>query len=281
MYSRILFAVDDDEALAGAARVVAAYAHRWDAEVRVLHVHRIGAEAANGANRRLVHTVVDRLRSAGVRAEGEIRLVEHGDAIGPAIANAATREGADLVAIGSRGRSDLGGLFLGSVSHDASGGLSLPVLVLRASCTAPAEPARVLVGADGSAASDEAVTEAAEIAASFGATVVVVHVNQLFAAEGVSIVEPEERALAILRRAVATVEAHGVRAVAESALDRSAAHGIVAAAERHGADLVVLGSRRPSHLGGLLMGSVAHEAIHRLRCPVLLARRVGAAEPVG
>jgi nucleotide-binding universal stress UspA family protein len=281
MFSRILFAVDDDEALAGAVRVVAAHARRWGAEIRVLHIHRIGATTVNGASRRLVQTVVDRLRSDGVRAEGEIRLVDHGDRIGPAIARAATHEGADLVAIGSHGRSDLGGLFLGSVSHDASGGLSLPVLVVRTSCTAPAEPAKVLVGVDGSAASDEAVTEAAEIAASFGATVVVVHVNQVFGGAGVAIVEPEEDALAVLRRAVTAVEAHGVRATAEAPVDHSAANGIVAAAERHGADLVVLGSRRPSHLDGLLLGSVAHEAIHRLRCPVLLARRAATAQPVG
>jgi nucleotide-binding universal stress UspA family protein len=281
MYSRILFAVDDDEALAGAVPVVAAHARKWGAEVRVVHVHRIDPNAVGGAGRELVRSVVDRLRSDGVRAEGEIRLVDRGDAIGPAIASVATREGADLVAIGSRGRSDLGGLFLGSVSHDASGGLSLPVLVLRAACTAPAEPAKVLVGVDGSPASDEAVTEAAGIASSFGATVVVVHVNQVIAAEGVAMIEPEEHARTTLRRAVAAVEARGVRAIAEAPLDHSAANGIVAAAERHGADLVVLGSRRPSHLDGLLMGSVAHEAIHRLRCPVLLARRVGAAEPVG
>jgi len=281
MFSRILFAVDDDEALAGAVPVVAAYARTLGAEVRVLHVHPIDPHAVNGAGRELVDAVVDRMQSAGVRAEGEIRLVDHGERIGSAIASVAAREGADLVAIGSHGRSDLGALFLGSVSHDASAGLSLPVLVIRAACTAPATPAKVLVGVDGSAASDEAVTEAAEIAESFGATVVVVHVNQVIAAEGLAIVQPEEEALAVLHRAVAAVEAHGVRATADAALDRSAANGIVLAAERHAADLVVLGSRRPSHLDGLLMGSVAHETIHRLRCPVLLAHRVGREEPVG
>jgi nucleotide-binding universal stress UspA family protein len=55
------------------------------------------------------------------------------------------------------------------------------------------------------------------------------------------------------------------------------AGAIVAAAGRLDADLVVLGSRRPSHLGGLVLGSVAHEVIHQLRRPVLLARLVRAA----
>ncbi len=44
---------------------------------------------------------------------------------------------------------------------------------------------------------------------------------------------------------------------------------IAETSEREGADLVVLGSRRPSDLNGLLLGSVAHGLIHRLGKPVL------------
>ena len=51
-------------------------------------------------------------------------------------------------------------------------------------------------------------------------------------------------------------------------------------AELAGADLVVLGSRRPCALGELVAGSVAHSVVHRLRRPVLLARRVPVPEPV-
>src|SRR5215472_4150297 len=244
MYSRILFAVDDDETLSGAVPVVSALARKWGAEVRVLHVHRIDPGAPDAASRRLVTSVADRLRSDGVSAEGEIRLVHRGEKVGPAIARTATGAGADLVVVGSHGRSDLGAMFLGSVSHDAAAGLEAPVLVLRPSPAAPAESRTVLVGVDGSAASDEAVAEAADVAASFGATVVAVHVFQVMTAGGVAIVEPEEEARAMVRRAVAAVRARGVDATAEVVLDRSAPSGIVAAAERHGADLVVLGSRR-------------------------------------
>jgi nucleotide-binding universal stress UspA family protein len=280
VYSKILFAVEDDEALAGAVPVVAAYARRWGADVRVLHIHRIDTHVADSGSRELVHSVVERLRSEGVLAEGEIRLVDHDERIGPAIARAARNAEADLVAIGSRGRSDLGALFLGSVSRDAAAGLEAPVLVLRAASTAPAVPRTVVVGVDGSPASDEAVIEAADVAASFGAEVVVVHVSQVTTADAVAIVEPEEEALAITRRAVAAAQARGVGATAEVPVDHSAANGFVLAAERHHADLVVLGSRRPTHLGGLMLGSVAHEATHRLRCPVLLARRAASVEPI-
>jgi len=281
MYRRILFAVDDDEALPCAVPIVAAYARRWGAEVRVLHVHRIDHDAPNAASRRLVKAVVDRLESEGVPTEAEIRLVERGGKVGPIIARTATQAGADLVAVGSHGRSDLGAMFLGSVSHDAAGGLEAPVLVIKAACDAPVEPRTILVGTDGSAASEEAVIEAADVAASFGSKVVVVHVCQVVTNEAGAIVEPEEDARALVGRAVAAVARRGGSAEADVPVDHSAANGIVTAAERHHADLVVLGSRRPSHLSGLVLGSVAHEATHRLRCPVLLAHRVRSAESVG
>lgn len=73
MYSRILFAVDDDEALPAAVPVVVAYARKSKAVVRVLHVHRIAPAVTNGASRRLVKSVIERLEAEGVEAEGEMR----------------------------------------------------------------------------------------------------------------------------------------------------------------------------------------------------------------
>src|SRR5262249_37169562 len=151
---KILFAVADDEALAGAIPVVAACARKWGAEVRVLHVHEIQPNAPRAFSRRLVRSVVERLESEGVVAEGEVQVAEPGEKVGSIVARTAEQAGASLVAIGSHGRSGLGALFLGSVSDDAAGGLEVPVLVVRAGCTTPAVPRTVLVGVDGSAASD-------------------------------------------------------------------------------------------------------------------------------
>jgi nucleotide-binding universal stress UspA family protein len=150
------------------------------------------------------------------------------------------------------------------------------MLVVRAAAV-PSEPRTVLVAVDGSAASDEAAAEAAAIASGFGATVHVLHVLPLPRVAGAGLVESEEEAQAILHRGMAAVEERGVRATGDVAADPSVAGAIVAAASRLDADLVVLGSRRPSHLGGLVLGSVAHEVIHQLRRPVLLARLVRAA----
>lgn len=280
MYRRILFAVDDDDALLAAEPVVAAYARRLGAEVSVVHIHRIDPDAPSAPSRRLVGELVERLQSAGVCARGDVHLVDRPGSIADFIATAVRREGADLVAIGSHGRSDLGALFLGSISHGVAHAVDVPVLVLRAGCASSVEPRTVLVAVDGSATSDETAAEAGDVAQRFAADVVVLHVRVVMAAEGAAVVEPVEEARAVVGRAVAALQARGLRATGETLIDRSVAAGIVSAVDRHGADLVVLGSRRPSDIGGLLLGSVAHEAVHRLRCPVLLAGRAPAAEPV-
>lgn len=281
MYSRILFAVDEDESLEAAIRVLAAYARRLRSAVHVLHVHRIQAGAPDATGRRLVPAVIERLHEAGVEAAGgEVRLVRRGEDVGAMIAKVAIENRADLVAVGTHGRSDLGAIIMGSVSRRATTRLDIPVLVLRASATLSAPPRRILVAVDGSPASDEAVEEAGSIAAQFGAAVLAVHVRPLVAAEGAAFVEPEPEAEATLERATAALEARDLDVRAESLVHWRAGRGIADAAERFDADLVVLGSRRPSALTGLVAGSVAHEIVHHLRRPVLLAPRTRAAQLV-
>jgi len=280
MYRRILFAVEDDAALPAAIGAVAAYAGFWGAQVQVLHVHRRVPAIPNGADRRLVDAVVERLRTEGVDVHGVTRSVESDDEIAETVAAVATSVPPDLLVVGSRGRSGVAGLILGSVSQRIAAGLDVPVLVIRASYTALRTPRRVLVAVDGSPASDEALAEAAVVvAARADAEVLVLHVQQVLAVQGVAIVERDAEARAIVDRAVEALGARGVRARGGTVVDRSVAAAIVAAAERFGADLVVLGSRRPSGVGGILLGSVGYEVVSRMRRPVLLARRIRDKEP--
>lgn len=267
MHRRILFAAADDEALDAVVPVVAAHARRWGAGVHVLHVHRVAPGAPGAAGRPLVTSVVRRLQGRGVAADGEVCLVGSGDPVGPVIARTATRTRADLVVTGTRGRTELGALLGGSVSHDVADGLDLPLLLVRPWSATPAEPRTVLVGVDGSPGADEAVVEAAEVADVFHASVRVVHVRRAIAG-------PEP--CGVVGQALAEMERRGVDATGEVVPGASIAAGLIAAAEEHAADLVVLGSRRPSHLDALLRGGVAREVVRRLPCPVLLARRLRA-----
>jgi len=272
MYQRILFAVDGGAASRDAIPVVAAYARAWGAAVGVFHVRGIDRRGPDAEGEDLVESFVDAFSKAGVMAGGAVDLVR-GENVADAIARVATRDEADLVAVGSRGRSDLGAMFLGSVSHRVALYLDLPVLVVRLAPGAEADVKRVLVAVDGSPASDEAVASATEVARATGAEVHVLHVQQLVAAEGATLVETDEEALAILRRALAQLRAGGLSGRAEAVVSHGVAAAVVAEAERLRADLVILASRRPSDITGLLLGSVAHQVIHRLRSPVLLAAR--------
>jgi nucleotide-binding universal stress UspA family protein len=91
----------------------------------------LDARARHGAERRLA-ALVARARRAGVRARGA--LLE--GVPGEAIARRARRERADLIAIGTHGRSGLGRLFMGSVAARVLALAACPVLTVRG----PARP---------------------------------------------------------------------------------------------------------------------------------------------
>lgn len=84
-------------------------------------------EAAREEHRRLAEECVGRLREAGCDAEAEVRI---GDAPAEIIA-AVDAHGADLVVLGSRGRTGLARLLLGSVARNVVHGSGASVLVVR------------------------------------------------------------------------------------------------------------------------------------------------------
>ena len=72
----------------------------------------------------------------------------------------------------------------------------------------------------------------------------------------------------VTRPAVAAAEAAGVRAVVEVVDDRPAP-ALVAAADEHDAEVIVVGIWNESPLRGLLLGSVAHKLLQLSDRPVL------------
>jgi nucleotide-binding universal stress UspA family protein len=273
MERRILFAVDDTPASRAAVPVVAAFARASGAEVRVLHVIPDGQRGGGAEGLDLVRSFVQAVSEAGVVAVGQVRR-RGGKEVAGVIAESAVGWRASLVAIGSRGRSDLAALVLGSVSHRAAAELDPPVLVVRSGADAHADLRRLLVCVDGRPALDEAVASAAQVAGATGAEARVLYVQRLVAAESsVVSVETDGEAQATVQLALARLQAAGVRATGETVTAPLVVPSIVAEARRWGADLVVLASRRPSDVRGLLLLSVAHEVIHRLDRPVLLEGR--------
>ncbi len=272
-FSKILFAVDGSPHSTGAVDAVATIAKASKAEVRVLHV-LWDVETLTEADE-LVDGIARQLAAAGVAATPEvIKTAEK--TIPDAIAEAARQWSADLVAVGSRGRSDLGGLFLGSVSHRVLHKLSRPVLIVRTPTDKRRGPhlQRVLLAVAGGDEVAQAVEAVSTIALAAGATIRVLHVRNQTAGEGMAWIETEEDAAAIIDTILTRLLVAGVSAETEVAGPSSfVARDIAEAAREWDADLIVMGSRRLSELGGLVAGSINHEVIHLTDRPVLVVEK--------
>jgi nucleotide-binding universal stress UspA family protein len=138
MYDRLLVAVDHSEV---SPRVLAAakdLALLSKGKVWVLHLLEKEVIAQMGdvpseSDQEAAQPVrdgVNTLRQAGVDAEGEIRPTTFGHAAREILADA-KEHAADVIIMGSRGRSDVSGAILGSTAHKVIHLADRPVLVVR------------------------------------------------------------------------------------------------------------------------------------------------------
>ncbi len=256
------------------------------------------------------------LRDAQEQAEGKgVRrietVIESGDA-GERILHQAKHSSADLIVMGSRGFGDLRGLVLGSVSHKV-------FHLAPCSCVTvhSADPESVLAGinsilvpTDGSEQADRAVEIASDIAARYGANLVLLYVtwrgpslenlrasididqlsdtareeldplrhpvaervSSTFFPPVISKATSAEIGEQVLARGRLTAEAKGVRAPKLVLLEGDPARKIIANAEREHADLIVMGCRGLGGAEGLLTGSVSYKVSHTVPCDCMIVR---------
>ncbi|MFF8670055.1 universal stress protein [Streptomyces sp. NPDC015242] len=183
--------------------------------------------------------------------------------------------GAAALVLGSRGRSGITELLLGSVSLTVAGHADCPVIVLRGSHDNQATPpvrGRVVVGVGDDAKDSAAVRFAVEEARRRGVALEAVRAwrcpahettdHPLLAGEPARL--HEEKAAEELATAVQDVPADVE--VRRRTVEGHAREVLVDAS--HEADLLVVGARRrPGHRGPQL-GRIAHGALHRSACPV-------------
>jgi nucleotide-binding universal stress UspA family protein len=137
MFERILVAVDGSPYSEPAVAAAAEVATKFHSEAFVLHVRehdrgRAGAfplETPQDAIE-LVSKTVKTLRAAGIATMGDVQGAVAGHAA-KEIVDTARTQGADLIVMGSRGLSDIAGLFVGSVTHKVMQLTHVPVLVVR------------------------------------------------------------------------------------------------------------------------------------------------------
>lgn len=276
---KLLVPVDGSEASNAALDFVAArmkVANAFpDPEVRLLNVQwPIPPRAARAAGKELVRKyhqleaesvlkpALRRLADAGVTARARFEV----GSPAAVVSGAASHGHPDLVVMGSRGQSALGGLVFGSVTQAVLATGTTPLLVLRGGPVTARASLRVAIAVDGSRHSVAAVRYALEHRALFGPepkfSLVHVQSGRTGDPSWESVVDPLKR---LFDKAGVAVEA--VRLSGEPAGDIIARH-----VARSRADLLIMGSHGRTPLKTLLMGSVATRVASQCRLPLLLVR---------
>jgi len=141
---------------------------------------------------------------------------------------------------------------------------------------------KVVWATDGSESADQALPLAKTLVAEGDGEMLVVHCEELTLpgrGGGSFPVHANEDDLRVkIGAQVAELSGGGVPAILEMTRARvgGAAHAIAEAAESGRADVIVVGTRGHTSLGGLLLGSVTQRLLHIAPCPVLAVPANGA-----
>jgi nucleotide-binding universal stress UspA family protein len=137
MFKHVLVAVDESPYSHAALPAAIEVAKKFGADLFVVHVaeHDRGRAAVYSIESpaeatKLVADAVKTAREAGIDATGEVFDVAAGH-VAKAIIETEVAHEIDLIVMGSRGLSDVQGLFLGSVTHKVIQLAQVPVLVAR------------------------------------------------------------------------------------------------------------------------------------------------------
>jgi nucleotide-binding universal stress UspA family protein len=275
--ARVLVPLDGSTLAEAILPVVERLARDHEAEVILLEVlEGQGArEAGPDAERQAggyLQQMVDSLRRRGLR---QVRAcVWYGDA-DQAIANAATRERADLIAMSTHGRSGLDWLRFGSVAEGVVRRAPVPVLLVRGMAAWDRGGiGRILVPLDGSEASEEVLPIVSCLAGPFDFEVQLLHVVEATrslpgAPAGATAVHDPETEAAYLARVAASLEARGLR-VGVTLRAGLPAEVIPTVADETKSGLVAMSTHGRSGLGRLFLGSVAERVLRAVSVPVLL-----------
>lgn len=212
--------------------------------------------------------------------------VARGDAA-HAIADAATKINADLIAMTTHGRTGLARWALGSVADRVIQIAQQPIFLVRIDGEASSayQIRQILMPLDGSPLAEEALGHAEQIAQQTGATLHLLRVVEPLSSWQKTILNEQgytEQALAEERCA----EAHRYLAQVHERLQAAhletrsqvytgaAADAILALLAKEPIDLIVMSTHGLSGYSRWVYGSVASKVLHNAHCPLLLLRSV-------
>jgi nucleotide-binding universal stress UspA family protein len=198
----------------------------------------------------------------------------------PAAALVEQSKSAEMVVVGSRGQNTWRRSLLGSVSTALVHHAHCPVAVIHDDLTSGQQHAHspVLVGIDGSPASELAIAIAFDEASRRGATLLALHawndadLSHIPSMEKWSEQAVQPAAKATLAERLAGWEERYPDVVVHRLVvwDQPARHLLD---KSQSAQLIVVGSRGRGGFTGLLLGSVSTAVVHAARVPVIVARQ--------
>lgn len=137
----------------------------------------------------------------------------------------------------------------------------------------------VICPIDGTELSEKSLRHAAYVSKISGARIVLLHVMEKWRRAGHLVTNSEEwdhihkdwlnEGRSVLEKSAEQLRALGASHVDTLLREGEAAHEIVAAAEEHNADLIIMATHRYSPIGKLFAGSITDNVTRKSQCPVL------------
>ncbi len=196
----------------------------------------------------------------------------------PALALIKSSDEAEMIVVGSSGRGLLARGLLGSVSSTVVRHARCPVAVIRDEDLPDPQHGPVLLGIDGSPASELATAIAFDQASRRGVDLLALHawsdvaVLELPALDWDAVEAEAERSLA--ENLAGWQERYPDVTVRRLLVRDLPAQQLIHQSESTQAQLVVVGSHGRGGLTGLILGSVSNTVLHSVRIPVIIARPV-------
>jgi nucleotide-binding universal stress UspA family protein len=182
----------------------------------------------------------------------------------------------DLIVLGNRGHSRLWGELLGHTADRVNEHAHCSVLIVRSKKEA-ARYRKMLIGFDGSSASERALRSGLALAKQIGSEVDVLWIDEAPVTRGTQseMHDDEQRARDFFNTLRKTIDS----AAAEQGLEVNAGFRrgnapriLVGEAESGGFRLILVGHRGHSGLWGRLLGGAADRVSHHAQCDVLIVR---------
>jgi nucleotide-binding universal stress UspA family protein len=194
------------------------------------------------------------------------------------IVETAKNLGADLIVLGTHGRTGVLRLLTGSVAEAVLRRATCPVVALHAPNDRPTRVGSIdviLHPTDFSESSQAALQVARALARDHGARLHLLYVEPIDVMSGVALVAPHPSAIYYesLKGIQAKIDGPDLKYPVQIRAEQGDAQTeIVRVAEEIRADLIVLGSHGRTGLGRLFMGSVAEGVLRQAACPALVVK---------